>query len=823
MLVVETEHRAPAIPGHARAAIADRRGARHVADELLGAGELAPQLPGRTFLQIGGVMVPLRSARCPRRWGTRLRRRTGPAGDAQRTRWRRCPSVLEASQLRSSELAAESARRRAAEAEAAVVELVARVGRSSRSSRRRGRSPTADRSDRRAASAGCARRAARPRRAGAASGARAGAARAEPRRRARAPGAPRRASADLERELTRMRRAVDEAQHLVAAAKAASAGAETAPGRPSSPRPAPAPPRPAPSRAAVSRRDRRACSPAAARARLSAARADALPGEAAPARPAPTWPERRWPCSSASSRIARRGARRVSGCYASARTTRSTGYAASSSGSARCGSGAGSPSASESTSACASAGAAASRAGSGRAAQRGAGSPARADAADAREAPARAIPRPIRPSGPADLRPSADLAEPARAAKPWLGRRSGRSRRGTRPAAGRLLLALLPAQRAADPQPVAYDLVLGDLACARVTVGSADIHVERRRRTAARRRRSTSGSSGISPASPGCWSPAGCGAGSRVPPGRDRVARIRGDRARLAALEKLIDAPLTLGELDAAGVRLDPVLALTRRRADDRAGLDRGRALHDRPPGGAGAARPAPTCTSATASRRWPPRAAPRAGGDRDRVPRATSCSACSPASRARDSRSRASSARWRSCASGSIAHRAADPLAGDRSVVRVDAYARKRAPSSPDPETLEPVTPPAPISTSTPSTRCSTGRARSTRSSSGPRRSVSPPSALTDHGVMNGAVELFTAAPQARDQADPRVRGVRRRRPRAARAGPARPLSPDAAGGDPDRLPQPRQAVLGRASSRATSAASRRSTWRRSPPMPRA
>ena len=62
----------------------------------------------------------------------------------------------------------------------------------------------------------------------------------------------------------------------------------------------------------------------------------------------------------------------------------------------------------------------------------------------------------------------------------------------------------------------------------------------------------------------------------------------------------------------------------------------------------------------------------------------------------------------------------------------------------------------------------------------------------------MNGAVELFTAA---------RKHGIKpilgceayvvddHERPRP---GPARPLPPDAAGGHPDRLPQPGQAVLG-------------------------
>ncbi len=55
---------------------------------------------------------------------------------------------------------------------------------------------------------------------------------------------------------------------------------------------------------------------------------------------------------------------------------------------------------------------------------------------------------------------------------------------------------------------------------------------------------------------------------------RHPVGRIRGDRSRFPAVEHLIDAPLTLGQLHAAGVRLDPVLALTLAGADDRARVD---------------------------------------------------------------------------------------------------------------------------------------------------------------------------------------------------------------------------------------------------------
>ncbi len=123
--------------------------------------------------------------------------------------------------------------------------------------------------------------------------------------------------------------------------------------------------------------------------------------------------------------------------------------------------------------------------------------------------------------------------------------------------AGRLLLQLLPAQSAADPHPVAYDLILGELACVQVTVKDGPARVDfvelprdphevrfrikgdlesiARTLVASRWRR---------------WFGRG-------------MARITGDRGGLATLTRLIRAPLTLTELHAAGVRLDPPLALT--------------------------------------------------------------------------------------------------------------------------------------------------------------------------------------------------------------------------------------------------------------------
>jgi hypothetical protein len=163
---------------------------------------------------------------------------------------------------------------------------------------------------------------------------------------------------------------------------------------------------------------------------------------------------------------------------------------------------------------------------------------------------------------PADT-PTPEPVVPARPAKPWLRPVFGTLTARDPAAAGRLVLALLPAQRAADPHPVAYDLVLGDLATARVTVWSGAMRVElgdtprpmaeidfqltgdlasiARLLVAGRVRRLVA---------------------RRLHMGR-KLARVKGDRHRLAALEQLVDAPLTLKQLHAAGVTPDPVLALT--------------------------------------------------------------------------------------------------------------------------------------------------------------------------------------------------------------------------------------------------------------------
>jgi hypothetical protein len=151
---------------------------------------------------------------------------------------------------------------------------------------------------------------------------------------------------------------------------------------------------------------------------------------------------------------------------------------------------------------------------------------------------------------------------PERPAKPWLGK-AFRTLSARDPSqAGRLLLALLPAQRVADPQPVAYDLVLGDLACARVTVSSTGAQIDL-------------GDAPRPPAEVDFQLVGDLASIARLLAAgpvarrigrllfRHRLARVRGDRDRLAALESLIDTPLTMGRLRAAGVRLDPLLAMT--------------------------------------------------------------------------------------------------------------------------------------------------------------------------------------------------------------------------------------------------------------------
>src|SRR6185437_98196 len=161
---------------------------------------LAPVLPGRTFLQLGGVMVPLPIGE--------VTIAEGPSAE-----------VLEERRIRGSELAAESARRRAAELADSVKRLERELEQArGQSDRLRDEIAERERRLRGAEQHAHAERALR--------------ADLEQELAWRTQSAQRDLSAlhgrvaELERELSRLRRAVDEAHHLTAAAEARRAEAE---------------------------------------------------------------------------------------------------------------------------------------------------------------------------------------------------------------------------------------------------------------------------------------------------------------------------------------------------------------------------------------------------------------------------------------------------------------------------------------------------------------------------------------------------------------------------------------------------------------------
>jgi len=504
--------------------------------------ELAPQLAGKTFLQLGAVMVPLPVGEVAEaaRDGEGSRPEPLEVPD---------PDLIEARQLRSSELAAESARRRAAEVEAALAELTAQAGEiedelaRAREESDRLRHVIADR-ERRLRSSEQHVHAERARRSEVEQ------ALAEKTRVARHDlRVLHEHVADLERELGRMRRAVDEAQHLAAAAEARRADAEhrLAERQPPAPCVDAARTQLLGTELAVARK-MPARPPTATLPRIQPARAadrHALSLESAMVAHRAAGLER----DVAAARHELAGARRD---LADARRElerqrllNERAYAAIDhvrSELARLGAPVPASEAPQPP----------APAGSVQAEKLTAALARLREAAPAATAVPEAQPAP----------PAEQPAEPGRPVRPWLGKTFRTLASRDPSSAGRLLLALLPAQRAADPQPVAYDLVLGDLAAARVTVSSTGAQVDL----------------GDTPrpltevdfqlvgdlASIGRLLAAGP---ARRRLGRlglgARLARIRGDRTRLGALEHLIDAPLTLVQLYAAGVKLDPVLALT--------------------------------------------------------------------------------------------------------------------------------------------------------------------------------------------------------------------------------------------------------------------
>jgi hypothetical protein len=143
------------------------------------------------------------------------------------------------------------------------------------------------------------------------------------------------------------------------------------------------------------------------------------------------------------------------------------------------------------------------------------------------------------------------------ATKAWLGSVFEALASQDPSTAGRLLLALLPAQHLIHPEPVVYDLVLGELACVRVTATNGRTHVdfgESPRPVDEVDFRVTGELAAIARL---------VATGRARRRFRRRLARVRGERARFAALTRLARAPFTLSELHAAGVLLDASLALT--------------------------------------------------------------------------------------------------------------------------------------------------------------------------------------------------------------------------------------------------------------------
>jgi hypothetical protein len=162
-------------------------------------------------------------------------------------------------------------------------------------------------------------------------------------------------------------------------------------------------------------------------------------------------------------------------------------------------------------------------------------------------------------SAPAPEASSAQPADlgPVTVGRPWLRAAFRTLARADPDRAGRLVLDLLPAQRAVYPRPVAYDLELGgDWGCLRVTVRDGDQEIV----------------PSDAPRAPGDvdfrFTGEPSDLGRRLRAGRFRrllgrgLGRVHGRRSGLVALDALIGTQLGLGALHATGVRLEPRTAL---------------------------------------------------------------------------------------------------------------------------------------------------------------------------------------------------------------------------------------------------------------------
>ena len=157
------------------------------------------------------------------------------------------------------------------------------------------------------------------------------------------------------------------------------------------------------------------------------------------------------------------------------------------------------------------------------------------------------------PAARAEPTPPAALAS---AGRPWIGPVFRSTVRRDPAAAGRLAVALLPAQPLVQPLPLAYDLILSDLGCVAVTAAGGTAQVElrdlprRREEVQLQVRGELSSLARMLAAGP---------VRRRL---RRGLARPKGDRRTLRAIRALVRAQLTLEQLRAAGVRPQPTVAL---------------------------------------------------------------------------------------------------------------------------------------------------------------------------------------------------------------------------------------------------------------------
>ncbi len=149
--------------------------------------------------------------------------------------------------------------------------------------------------------------------------------------------------------------------------------------------------------------------------------------------------------------------------------------------------------------------------------------------------------------------PLAAPEPPAGPPTPWISAALRRLIRDDPQTAGRLLVAMLPAQGLVTQRSLHYDLVLEGRGCIGVDVGDAGTLVRQREKPRSRREvdfRLTTDEEGLARL-------------LLARRGRRRGARVRGSRRRVKELRRLASDPLALRDLASAGALLDPVLALS--------------------------------------------------------------------------------------------------------------------------------------------------------------------------------------------------------------------------------------------------------------------